>query len=185
MTWSRTPWAAWNGLGFGLVAGGVFALAECVASLLGGHAFLAPVRYAASVLLGARALTEGPLGLIIAAGLGVHLGLSALLGLAYSLIDARLDPELRPKVMHQAAVGMLFALGVWGVTFQFIARGYYPWFQQETPQFFQLIMHALFFGAPLGWLFAVAERRRVALSVFEHDELEKREPRRARGGTPD
>lgn len=69
MTWSRTPWAAWNGLGFGLVAGGVFALAQCAASLAGGRGALEPVRYAASVLLGARALTEGPLGLIIAAGL--------------------------------------------------------------------------------------------------------------------
>jgi hypothetical protein len=185
MTWSRTPWAAWNGLGFGLVAGGVFALAECVAAFLGGHGVLDPMRYAASVLLGVRALTEGPIGLIIAAGLGVHLGLSALFGLAYSLIDARLAPDLRPKVVHQTAVGMLFALCAWVVTFQLIARGYYPWFQQQTPQFFQLLMHALFFGAPLGWLFAVAERRRVAISVFERDELEKREPGSARGGTPD
>jgi hypothetical protein len=71
------------------------------------------------------------------------------------------------------------------VTFQFIARGYYPWFQQQTPQFFQLLMHALFFGAPLGWLFAAAERRRVAISAFEHEEGEGRAPRRARGGTPD
>jgi hypothetical protein len=185
MTWSRTPWAAWNGLGFGLVAGGVFALAQCAASLLGGQGVLEPVRYAASVLLGARALTEGPLGLNIVAGLAVHLGLSALFGLAYSLIDARLAPELRPKVVHQTAVGMLFALGVWLVTFQFVARGYYPWFREQTPQFFQLLMHAVFFGAPLGWLFAVAERRRAAIAAFEHEAEESSAPRRARGGTPD
>jgi hypothetical protein len=184
MTWSRTPWAAWNGLGFGLVAGAVFALAECAVSLAGGRGILEPVRYAASVLLGARVLSEGPLGLIIAAGFAVHLGLSALFGLAYSLLDARLAPDLRPKVMHQVAVGMLFALGVWVVTFQFVARGYFPWFQEQTPQFFQLLMHAFFFGAPLGWLFAVAERRRVAITTFEHEAGESA-PRRARGETPD
>jgi len=184
MAWSKTPWAAWNGLGFGLVAGAVFALAECLASLVGGYGVMQPVRYAASVLLGARALTEGPLGLMIAAGLAVHLGLSALLGLAYSLIDARLSPELRPRVSHQSAVGMLFALGVWVVTFQLVARGYYPWFL-ETPQFFQLLMHALFFGAPLGVLFAAAERRRVALAVFEREAEEEHTSRRARGGAPD
>jgi hypothetical protein len=184
MAWSKTPWAAWNGLGFGLVAGAVFALAECLASLVGGHGIMQPVRYAASVLLGARALTEGPLGLMLASGLAVHLGLSALLGLAYSLIDARLSPELRPKISHQSAVGMLFALGVWVVTFQLVARGYYPWFL-ETPQFFQLLLHALFFGAPLGVLFAAAERRRMAIAVFEQAAREEHASRQARGGAPD
>lgn len=185
MAWSKTPWAAWNGLGFGLVAGAVFAVAECLASLVGGQGLMAPVRYAASVLLGVRALTEGPLGLMLAAGLAVHFGLSALFGLAYSLIDARLSPELRPRVSHQTAVGMLFALGVWGVTFQFVARGYYPWFLENTPQFFQLLMHALFFGAPLGLLFAAAERRRVAIAVFEEAARQEHDSREARGGAPD
>ncbi|WP_224240575.1 hypothetical protein [Hyalangium gracile] len=184
MAWSRTPWSAWNGLGFGLVAGVVFAIAECVASLAGGQGLLTPVRFAASVLLGSRALGEMPLGLILAAGLAVHMGLSAFFGLAYSLIDARISPELRPRVTHQVAVGMLFTIGVWVVTFQFVARGYYPWFL-ETAEFFQLAMHALFFGVPLGLLFAAAERRRVAIAVFEQDATEERATRRAGGGTPD
>ncbi|MBN1204415.1 MAG: hypothetical protein JXB05_05780 [Myxococcaceae bacterium] len=183
MAWSRTPWSAWNGLGFGLVAGGVFAVAECVASLVAGRGVLEPVRYAASVLLGSRALGELPLGLTLAAGLGVHLALSAFLGLVYSLIDARLSPELRPRVSHQLAVGMLFSLGAWVVTFQFLGRGYYPWFLEQA-QFFHLVMHALFFGAPLGVLFAAAERRRVAIAQFEQHAAEERTPERARGGTP-
>jgi hypothetical protein len=184
MAWSRTPWSAWNGLGFGLVAGVVFAIAECVASLLGGQGALTPVRFSASVLLGAPALADVPLGLTLAAGLAVHLGLSAFFGLAYSLIDARLSTELRPRVSHQTAVGMLFTVGVWLVTFQFVARGYYPWFL-GTSQFFQLLMHAIFFGVPLGLLFAAAERRRAAIAVFEQDTSEESAARRARGGTPD
>jgi hypothetical protein len=184
MVGSRTAWSAWNGLGFGLVAGVVFALAECVASMVGGQGVLEPVRYASSVLLGVRALAELPLGLLVASGLAVHLGLSAVLGLGYSLIDARLSAELRPKLAHQAAVGMLFAMGVWMVSFQLVARGPWPWFLQ-TPQFFQLLMHALFYGAPLGLLFAMAERRRVALAVFNQDASKEHTPSRARGGTPD
>jgi hypothetical protein len=79
---------------------------------------------------------------------------------------------------------MLFTVGVWLVTFQFVARGYYPWFL-GTSQFFQLLMHALFFGVPLGLLFAAAERRRAAIAVFEQDTSEESAARRARGGTPD
>jgi hypothetical protein len=184
MAWSRTPWSAWNGLGFGLVAGVVFALAEGVASLVGGQGVLTPVRFAASVLLGAPALSDAPLGLTVVAGLAVHLGLSAFFGLAYSLIDARLSPELRPKVAHQTAVGMLFTILVWLVTFQLVARGYYPWFLGLS-QFFQLVMHTLFYGVPLGLLFAAAERRRAAIAIFEHEDSGERTTRRARGGTPD
>jgi hypothetical protein len=184
MAWSRTPWSAWNGLGFGLVAGVVFAIAECMASMLGGQGVLTPVRFAASVLLGARALADLPLGLLVASGLAVHLGLSAFLGLAYSLIDARISPELRSRMSHQLVVGMLFAVAVFVATFQLMGRGYFPWFL-ETPQFFQVLMHALFFGAPLGLLFAAAERRRVAIAVFEQDASEERTTRQAGGGAPD
>lgn len=176
MAWSKTPWSAKNGLGFGLVAGLVFGLAECLASLFAGHGLLEPLRYAASVLLGSRALMDTPLVLTAIAGLGVHLLLSAFFGLAYSLVDARMAVDLRPQGAHQAAMGMLFAVGVWVVTFQFISRGYYPWFL-GTPQFFQMVLHAVFYGLPLGLLFAGAERRRVALAEFEQRAFEERTPR--------
>ncbi|MDC0711649.1 hypothetical protein POL68_24485 [Stigmatella sp. ncwal1] len=172
MAWSKTPWSAKNGLGFGLVAGLVFALAECLASLFGGTGVLEPLRYAASVALGSRALMDMPLGLTAIAGLGIHLVLSAFFGLAYSLVDARMAVDLRPQGTHQSAMGMLFALGVWVVTFQFISRGYYPWFL-SVPQFFQLVLHAVFYGLPLGLLFAAAERRRVALAEFEQRAFEE------------
>ncbi|HEX8705829.1 MAG TPA: hypothetical protein VF815_43745 [Myxococcaceae bacterium] len=173
MAWSTTPWSAKNGLGFGLLAGVVFAVAECLISWLAGEGVLRPVRYAASEVMGARALTEPSLALVLAVGLGLHLAFSAFLGLVYSLIDARLSPELRPSVTHQLAVGMLFGIGVWVMTFQFMGRGYFPWFLQ-VPQFGQMVLHAVFFGAPLGLLFAAAERRRVAFAAFEQRSLEER-----------
>jgi hypothetical protein len=70
------------------------------------------------------------------------------------------------------------------VTFQFVGRGYFPWFL-GTDQFFQLVMHALFYGAPLGLLFAAAERRRVAIAVFEQRISQQRASREGRGETPD
>jgi hypothetical protein len=176
MAWSKTPWSAKNGLGFGLVAGVVFVLAECMVSLFAGQGMLEPLRYAASVLLGSRALMDTPLVLTAIAGLGVHLILSAFFGLAYSLVDARMALELRPQAAHQTAMGMLFAVGVWVVTFQFISRGYYPWFL-SVPQFFQMVLHAVFYGLPLGLMFAAAERRRVALAEFEQRAFEERTPR--------
>lgn len=176
MAWSTTPWSAKNGLGFGLLAGAVFAAAECLSAWIGGQGLLTPLRYAASVVLGDRALAETPLALTVVVGVGVHFMLSAFFGLVYSLIDARLSPELRPRVSHQTAVGMLFALGVWGVTFQFIARGYYPWFLHTTAEFFQLLLHSFGFGLPLGLLFATAERRRLAIAAFEQRALEERSP---------
>jgi hypothetical protein len=173
MALSTTPWSAKNGLLFGLLAGVVFALAECVASWVAGQGVLLPVRYAASMVLGARALTETPLSVVLAVGLGLHFAFCAFLGLAYSLIDARLSLELRPSVAHQTAVGMLFGIGVWALTFQFMGRGYFPWYL-EVPQFSQMVLHAVFFGAPLGLLFATAERRRAAVAAFEQRTLEER-----------
>ncbi|MDY7231276.1 hypothetical protein [Hyalangium rubrum] len=175
MAWSTTPWSAKNGLGFGMLAGVVFAVAESLASWMGGSGLLTPARYAASVVLGDRALGVTPLALTVVVGVGVHFMFSAFLGVAYSLIDARLSPELRSRVTHQTAVGMLFAIGVWVVTFQFMGRGYFPWFL-ETPQFFQMLMHAFCFGLPLGLLFAAAERRRVAIAAFEERTLEEQSP---------
>lgn len=171
MAWSATPWSAKNGLGFGLLAGVVFAVAECLTSWVAGEGVLRPIRYAASEVLGAGALTEPSLARILAVGLILHFAFSAFLGLAYSLIDARLSPELRPSVLHQTAVGMLFGIGVWVLTFQFMGRGYFPWFL-ELPQFGQMVLHAVFFGAPLGLLFAAAERRRAAVAAFEQRSLE-------------
>ena len=173
MAWSTTPWSAKNGLGFGLLAGVVFAVAQCLTSWIAGEGMLRPVRYAASEVLGIRALTEPSLGLILAVGLGLHFAFCAFLGLAYSLLDARLSPELRPSMAHQLAVGMLFGIGIWVLTFQFMGRGYFPWFL-EVPQFGQMVLHAVCFGAPLGLLFAVAERRRVAIAAFEQRSLEER-----------
>ena len=102
---------------------------------------------------------------MLGVGLVVHVAITAFWGLLYSFVDSRLTPDVRPNFSFQAASGMLFGLFVWLVDFQFVARGYFPWFLERSPQFFQALMHALFFGLPLGFLFSAAERRRVELDA--------------------
>jgi hypothetical protein len=163
-----TPWSPAHGLLYGIAAGGVFALAELVASAVSGGGVHAagPFRLAASVVLGQRAVVgQVPAAVVVLVGLAVHVVLTAFWGLLYSYLDSLLSPDVRPSSAFQAALGMLFGLGVWLIDFQFVARGYYPWFIEGVPQFFQAVMHAVFYGLPLGLIFSAAERRRVALDA--------------------
>jgi hypothetical protein len=158
-----TPWTATNGLGLGILAGAVFLVAEMLTAGVMGDFILAPFRMFASVLLG-RAALEGPLGAAVIVGALFHFAFSALLGLAYTFIDARLSPESRVNWGLQAGVGALFGIVIYLVNFQLIARGFYPWFL-EAGQFLQLVLHALFFGVPLGLGFAWRERKRMARHI--------------------
>lgn len=163
-----TPWSPAHGLLYGIAAGGVFALAELVASAVSGGTLQAagPFRLAASVVLGQRAVAgQVPAATVVLVGLAVHLGITAFWGLLYSYLDSLMTPDVRPSSAFQSASGMLFGLLVWLIDFQFVARGYFPWFIEGLPQFFQAVMHAVFFGLPLGLIFSAAERRRVALDA--------------------
>ncbi|QSQ21516.1 hypothetical protein JY651_41090 [Pyxidicoccus parkwayensis] len=169
-----TPWSATNGLLFGVAAGVVLALAEIVLAVSTGDSALRPVRMSAGVVLGPRVFT--PLvstGTALLAGIGVHVVLSAISGLLYSLLDAMLPPDGRGRWEFQSAVGMLFGMFIWLVSFQFFARGYYPWFL-DVPQFPQIVLHAVFLGLPLAMLFTAAERRRALLDATEAAEAEAR-----------
>ncbi|MFP2924527.1 hypothetical protein ACLESO_04785 [Pyxidicoccus sp. 3LG] len=158
---------ATNGMLFGVAAGVVLALAEVVLAVASGDSPLRPVRMSAGLVLGPPAFTEAVAGgTALLVGVGVHLVLSAIAGLAYSLLDAMLPPDGRGRWEFQSAVGMLFGILVWLVSFQFVGRGYYPWFL-EVPQFPQIVLHAVFLGLPLSLLFTAAERRRALMDAVE------------------
>ncbi|NTX10594.1 hypothetical protein HUA74_22240 [Myxococcus sp. CA051A] len=162
-----TPWSATNGLLFGVIAGVVLGLAEVVMALAAGDSPMRPVRMSAGMVLGPRVFGEGfPMGTMVLVGVGLHLAVSALVGVFYSFLDAMLPVDGRGRWEFQAAVGMLFGIAVWLVDFQFIARGYYPWFL-DVPQFPQIVLHAVFLGLPLALLFTAAERRRALMDVAE------------------
>ncbi|WP_426756070.1 hypothetical protein [Myxococcus sp. Y35] len=162
-----TPWSATNGLLFGMAAGVVLALAEVVLAVAAGDSPMRPVRMSAGVVLGPPAFTaQVSDGTALLLGVGVHLVISAVVGLFYSVLDALLPPDGRGRWEFQSAVGMLYGLFVWLVNFQFVGRGSYPWFT-DVPQFPQLLLHAVFLGLPLAMLFTAAERRRLLLDAAE------------------
>lgn len=153
-----TKRGAKEGIGFGLIAGVIFAMMEIAGAAAMGNPPLMPIRMFASIVLGEAALETVPMGSALLVGVVVHLALSALFGLIYGLLNARTSTATQTQWGRQAGLGLLFGLALWLVNFQIIARVLYPWFL-TTPQFLQALMHALFFGLPLGLMYAAAERR--------------------------
>lgn len=146
-----------EGVGFGLVAGAIFAIMEMIGAALMGDPPLMPVRMFASTVLGEQALTETPLGTAVVVGIVAHFALSAIYGLIYGAINGTFSAATETSYGRQAGLGLLFGAALWLINFQIIARILYPWFLM-TPQFLQMAMHAVFFGLPLGLMYAAAER---------------------------
>ena len=142
---------ATEGVGFGVLAGVILLAAE-IATL--GSA--APLRAPASLVLGASAL-DSSLGTTYLAGLFVHVVLSGIFGFGYAEIEARLTDEPRHHFGFQIGLAAVYAIAVYLVNVEIIAPFFFPWLITASP-WTELALMALFFGAPLGWMFAAAER---------------------------
>ena len=147
--------AAIDGVEYGLVAGMIFALVEIAVAGRDGSPLL-PLRMSASVLLG-RAGLEASMGAASLVGLGVHLALSALFGLAYGLLDGNRPKEPDRSWGRQAALGTLYGLALWLIDFQLVGRLSHPWFL-TLPQLGQAVLHAFFFGLPLALMYVQRAR---------------------------
>lgn len=147
-----------EGVRFGLIAGIIFGIMEVIGAAVMGDPALMPIRMFASVVLGQAALETVAAGTVLIVGIIVHLALSAGFGLVYGLVNSRLSIETQTNWARQAGIGLLFGAALWLVNFQIISRVLYPWFLM-APQFLQMMMHAIFFGLPLGLMYAGAERR--------------------------
>lgn len=147
-----------EGIGFGILAGIVFAMMEMVGAAIMGNPPLMPFRMFASLAMGAEALETTAAATAFFVGAAVHLGLSAVYGLIYTSVSAQLTPQARTSWGRQAGIGLAFGVALWLVNFQVIARFWFPWFL-DAPQLPQAMMHAVFFGLPLGLMCAGAERR--------------------------
>jgi hypothetical protein len=141
----------------GIAAGIVLAIVEMAAAPGVGVPALMPVRMAASIVLGRPALSVS-LEFAAIAGAVVHLVLSIVYGAIYGALNAAVEPGRHRKLADQAFAGVLYGTAIWLVNFQLIARVAYPWLL-DAPQDLQWLMHALFFGLPLGLLYAAAARR--------------------------
>ena len=155
---SRTRRALADGVGFGITAGMVLAMAHMAEAVATGFPALSPYRLYASAFVGRYALDELTIGAATFVGLAVHLTLAAIFGAAYMLLVSRRSLETRIGWLRQAGMGLLFGLGLWVVNVQLIARAFYPWFLDE-PQVSLALLHAVAFGLPVALMSVVAERR--------------------------
>lgn len=94
------------GLASGLLAGVAMALVWTLASAIGGGGFWTPLRAMAATVRGAGAL-EGGAGAALG-GFGLHLAISAVLGLAFTLLLPR-----RAGTPVAALAGVVFAGAIW------------------------------------------------------------------------
>ena len=143
---------ATEGVGFGVLAGVILLAGEIA---LSGPA--EPLRTPASLVLGPNAL-DSSLGTTYLAGLVVHLVLGGLFGLGYAEIEARLPDEPRRHYGIQVGIAAVYAAMLWLLLMEIVVPGIFPWLITASP-WTQLALMVLFFGMPLGWMFAAAKRR--------------------------
>jgi hypothetical protein len=146
-----------QGVGSGLLAGAMFAVAQVIAAVTDGAPAVIAFRRSASVLLGPAALTTTPTAIAIVVGLIAHAYLATMYGLSYGVYNAALSPPTRRSAPCQVAIGALYGVGLWLVNLQVFARIVFPWLL-AVPQTVQVFLHAVCFGIPLGLLYAAAER---------------------------
>jgi hypothetical protein len=145
-----------EGLGFGLIAGIVLALASMIAAAASGEPAIVPVQLVASVVADGDAMHEVSAG-VLATGVIVHLVLAAIFGAIYGLFDGALSADVRHSYAWQSGLGLLFGTALWLVDIEIVARVVYPWFLEQN-QLASYALHAVFFGLPLGLMIAASER---------------------------
>lgn len=140
----------------GILAGGVFLVAELADALAAGTPEL-PVRFLAATVLGEPALDEAPMAPLWANAALVHLIVSATWGAIWAVVAEGWRQARRPGLGTEAIGGLAFGTFVWFFDLQVLARLLYPWFL-DLPQPGQWALHAVFFGLPLALLTGIWER---------------------------
>ncbi len=154
---SRAGTLSREGLLFGLGAGLVFGAAEMVVAAAAGRSPLLPVQMAASLAAGRQTLTSTS-GAVLTAGVTTHFILAALYGSLYVLLVGWSSLRTTRSYAREGAMGAAFGLALWFINFELIARAGMPWFL-EPSQVLQAVLHAGFFGLPLGLAMAAGEQR--------------------------
>ncbi len=145
-------------VGYGFLCGLLFAISEMVACATGRLPAALPWFYAASLVIGPRAILPGAPWVMGLVGAAVHFLLSGWFGFVYVGLTRGSSGPVRSSGSWQAGFGMLYGALIWLFDLEFVARGLFPWFLRN-PQFLQLALHAVFYGLPLGLLLGNLEQR--------------------------
>lgn len=135
----------------GLVAGLIFAVMEMIFAAAMGMSALMPIRMFASILLGQTALSPATsLSLVLPVAIIAHFAIAAFWGAIFGLIAGSIRGF--GSIGAFALAGVVFGTLVWLIDFYVLAPLFWSWFI-ETNALGQFILHALFYGLPLGlWL---------------------------------
>lgn len=159
-----------HGLWAGLGAGASLLIAQIVAAGISGQSILLPFRHAASILMKERAF-ETPSLVAIALGLLVHVSASLMFGFLFSLVTSEEGKETRRSMGAQLAFGAIAGALIWLIDIPLIAAAFYPWIA-DTGLILQLVMHVVFFGLPMGYLYAKIRRDHPTFAWGHHREVE-------------
>lgn len=134
----------------GVIAGTVFGLAQIVAAAAQGHPVSAPLQAIAALILGPEILRESNLSpAVVATALGVHYALSVVFGIILAVL-AMSTFAVGTSRWGAVLTGMIWGFVIWLVNFFLIAPFAFEWFTEEN-RALQLVLHVLFYGAPLGF----------------------------------
>lgn len=146
------------GVTFGFAAGLVLALAEIIGAGIMGIGNEQPLKWAASIILGVGALYENIPGFaLFVFAFTTHAILTVVHGTVFCMITRQLGWSRGMGVGMLSLVGLVFGVWTWVFNFQILGQTAFPWFLTAS-QWPQLIAHAVFFGLPLGFFFALSER---------------------------
>jgi ammonia channel protein AmtB len=146
----------------GIVAGIIFAVFEMLATaiLMGPEAAVMPLRMIGAMALGPAALEPGyALEVAAMTGVIVHMILSVVFTGIFAAIASPLTSgavgERLSASGSLALAGVIFGIVLWLMNFYVVAPvAGWAWFPERTNPVVQFLAHALFFGAPVGWMLA-------------------------------
>lgn len=146
-----------HGIGYGILAGTIFAMGEMFINLFMGKEFFGPLRLIGSMVLGTQALMP-TYSLLIAGivGLIVHMMMSAIFGLIFFVL-LTIFKQRSASILGLMISGSIYGLVLWVVNFLIIAPMLFPQFGMASQFWNGFIAHTFLFGGIIGLFAAVAK----------------------------
>jgi uncharacterized membrane protein YagU involved in acid resistance len=150
----------WYGIGSGLVAGIIFAMAEMMMNLFIGKPFFGPLKLIGSMVLGVQALQPSyPFATALIVGLVVHMMMSMIFGLVFIYLLAAFR-QVRANIGLKLAYGLVYGAALWVINFLILAPLFFPQFTSVDQFWNGFFAHTFFFGMMIGIIIALVKPHR-------------------------